>query len=94
MDIDERTGSNSKFRNFRAVMHIVVGFLYIALGSYVMYIKAFGTFDLSPATAYALGGLVILYGIFRVWRGRADMKAKTHDMRREFPGLHGMDDKE
>jgi len=93
MDIDERT-SNSKFSNFRAILNIAIGCLYILLGAYVMYVKAFGTLELGATTAYILGTFVILYGIFRIWRGKADIKAPHHDMRREFPSLHGTDEKE
>lgn len=93
MDMDERTG-NSKASNFRAILNIAIGCLYIALGIYVAIVKAFGTMELGTTTAYGLGSILLLYGIFRIWRGREDMKRPRHDMKREFPSLHDTGNKE
>jgi hypothetical protein len=69
-------------------MHIAMGIFYLFLGCMVIYIKAFGAMELSGGFAYALGGLMLAYGIFRIYRGVADMRnAPKRDYRKEFPSL-------
>ncbi|MBV2165242.1 MAG: C4-dicarboxylate ABC transporter [Kaistella sp.] len=48
-------------------LSLVTGFFYIVLGIVVIIYKFFIIF-LEPNIAYALGGLLILYGIFRIVR--------------------------
>ncbi|MEZ5017484.1 MAG: hypothetical protein R2800_10570 [Flavipsychrobacter sp.] len=66
--------SNSRYSNFRSTMHIVMGVLYIAIGSAVLYLKLFGKFELSPGLAYFIGIMMISYGAFRIWRGWKDIQ--------------------
>ncbi len=60
--------------NYRASLHIAMGILYLAIGSAVMYLKYFGAFELPIGLAYLLGGLMLVYGTFRIWRGWRDLK--------------------
>lgn len=61
--------------SFRALMNIAMGILYLVLAGVIISVRKFGTIDLSGgATAYLLGGLLGLYGIFRIWRGIQDYK--------------------
>lgn len=62
----------NQYNNFRSTMHMVMGLLYIGIGSAVLYLKLFGTFELSPGLAYFIGIMMISYGAFRVWRGWKD----------------------
>ncbi len=48
-------------------LSLVTGFFYIVMGIAVMTYKFFIIF-LEPNIAYALGGLLVLYGIFRMSR--------------------------
>ena len=48
-------------------LSIITGFFYIVLGIFVLFKKWFFT-ELEPNIAYALGGLMILYGFFRIGR--------------------------
>ena len=48
-------------------LSIVAGFFYLVLGIVVIIYKFFVIF-LEPNVAYPLGGLLILYGIFRIAR--------------------------
>lgn len=59
---------------FRAILNLVMGTVYILLGIVVMYLKYFGTIELGALLAYFLGGLFILYGAFRIWRGSQELK--------------------
>ncbi|MCQ4036071.1 C4-dicarboxylate ABC transporter [Kaistella montana] len=48
-------------------LSLITGFFYIVLGIVVIIYKFFIIF-LEPNIAYALGALLILYGIFRIGR--------------------------
>ncbi|BEV04687.1 MULTISPECIES: C4-dicarboxylate ABC transporter [Chryseobacterium] len=54
-------------------LSLVTGLFYIVLGIVVMYYRFFFTV-LEPGVAYALGGLLILYGIFRIYRAVTKIK--------------------
>jgi uncharacterized membrane protein HdeD (DUF308 family) len=56
-------------RKFRLMLHLVMGIVYVVLAVIVINMKHFGTMELDKGMAYALGGLLALYGIFRIWRG-------------------------
>ncbi len=73
-NFEERNTSNNSILRFRATMHLGMGTVYIVLGFIIMYVKAFGTMELSATFAYVLSGFMILYGAFRIWRGIADFK--------------------
>jgi uncharacterized membrane protein HdeD (DUF308 family) len=54
-------------------LSLVTGLFYIVLGIVVMLYKFFFTV-LEPGIAYALGALLILYGIFRIYRAVTRIK--------------------
>ncbi|WP_406567581.1 C4-dicarboxylate ABC transporter [Chryseobacterium oryctis] len=54
-------------------LSLVTGFFYIVLGVVVIIYKFFFTI-LEPMVAYALGGLLILYGVFRIYRAILKIK--------------------
>lgn len=54
-------------------LSLVTGLFYIVLGVVVMIYKFFFTI-LEPGIAYAMGGLLILYGIFRIYRAVSKIK--------------------
>jgi predicted phage tail protein len=65
-----------------------MGAFYIVVGALVLYIKHFGAMELPSALAYGLGTLMVVYGIFRIWRGVIDMRQlPKRDMNRDFPSL-------
>ncbi len=70
----ENTPRRSGMERMQIPMHIVMGFVYIIFGLLIFYVKYFGTIELSAGLAYALGGLLMLYGVFRLWRGFAMLK--------------------
>lgn len=63
--------------SFRAIMHIVIGVLYIVLAAYLFKVQQFGTVQLGPAAAYGLGALLMVYGGFRIWRGVQDARTSA-----------------
>lgn len=75
MDSEDRNRKASNWDRVRAMQHIGMGSLYIVIGGLLFWVKAFGTISLSKGVAYSLGALLLLYGIFRIWRGFKDLKA-------------------
>ncbi|SFT84323.1 hypothetical protein SAMN05421857_3656 [Chryseobacterium formosense] len=56
-------------------LSLVTGLFYIILGIVIIVYKFFFTV-LEPTVAYPLGGLVMLYGFFRIWRAVSKIKNK------------------
>ncbi|MDV7699101.1 C4-dicarboxylate ABC transporter [Chryseobacterium soli] len=54
-------------------LSLVTGFFYIVLGIVVIVYKFFFTI-VEPAVAYPLGALIILYGLFRIYRAILKIK--------------------
>jgi len=76
---DEQSSAGRTYSNFRSTMDLGMGSIYIIIGILVLYLKYFGTMELSNGYAYALGGLLCAYGLFRIYRGIMGLK----DMRRK-----------
>lgn len=78
----EEMSSNRNYRNVRAVMHVGMGGIYLLFGLIIALYKNFVTVELSPAMAYGVGGLMMVYGIFRLYRGFADMRQVRRERQR------------
>ena len=65
MSYEERRSN----RHFRTSLDIGMGLFYIGIGGYVVFVKAFGTMAIPPIIAYILGGMMIIGGIARFYRG-------------------------
>ncbi len=59
-------------------LSLITGFFYIALGIVVIIYKFFVIF-LEPGVAYALGALLILYGIFRIVRAVYRLRQQRYE---------------
>lgn len=59
-------------------LSLVAGLLYIIVGVFVIITKSFGT-KLEPIPAYALGGILCAYGIFRIIRAIIRIKNKNEN---------------
>lgn len=59
------------------ILSIAVGILYIALGIYIIILKKFFYIDLEGVIPYFLGGVLLIYGLFRIYR--AIYKIKNQD---------------
>ncbi|SIS95430.1 hypothetical protein SAMN05421796_10797 [Chryseobacterium piscicola] len=60
-------------------LSILVGLCYILVGIFTIIYKAFIVFPLEQITAYALGAVLIGYGIFRIARGYYQIKKSDQD---------------
>lgn len=59
-------------------LSLVTGLFYIALGIVIIIYKFFFII-LEPTVAYPLGAVVMLYGIFRIWRAVSRIKNTGND---------------
>lgn len=59
-------------------LSLVTGLFYIVLGIVVILYKFFFTV-LEPGVAYALGILLILYGVFRIYRAVTKIKSSGNE---------------
>jgi hypothetical protein len=65
------------YEKMRGSLHLGMGVMYLILGSLILYVKHFGTMELSAGLAYAVGTIMVLYGIFRIWRGWIGLRTKS-----------------
>ena len=66
------TGENREKRqsNFRTTMDIGMGVFYTVIGSVLIYARSFGRLeDIPRVIAYLLGGMMVIGGIARFYRG-------------------------
>lgn len=54
-------------------LSLVTGLFYIVLGIVIIIYKFFFAV-LEPAVAYPLGAVVMMYGVFRIWRAVSKIK--------------------
>ncbi|WP_181446066.1 DUF308 domain-containing protein [Chryseobacterium candidae] len=59
-------------------LSLITGLFYIVLGIVVIVYKFFFTI-LEPAVAYALGVVLIVYGIFRIYRAISRIKKSRNE---------------
>lgn len=95
MNLDERNEQSTGYRHFRTSLDLGMGVFYVIIGMIIMYVKYFGSIELAGAYAYILGGLMVLYGVFRVYRGFKAMRNRPRrSITRDFPDLVNRDTKE
>jgi ABC-type nickel/cobalt efflux system permease component RcnA len=70
---------NRVTRRFNAARHIVMGLILIGLAFPLVYYHKFGTMELSNMTSYAVAGIMVVYGLFRIWRGTRELRERDVD---------------
>jgi hypothetical protein len=76
MNENDKNITSSATRSFQSIMHIVMGSIYFLIGAALM--LGMVSLSISRGTATALGGLLLLYGLFRVVRGILQLRKKTN----------------
>jgi hypothetical protein len=76
MNDDGLSRKERGYQRMRASMHLGMGAFYLLAGGFLIYGKYFGAIEFSETVAYALGALMVIYGIFRVWRGVQGLRVK------------------
>ncbi|GAA4449891.1 hypothetical protein [Rurimicrobium arvi] len=65
---------------WRAYLHLAMGLVYLLMGGLVLYMRKFGSIELTDFSTYGLCSLLGLYGLFRIWRGSKDLQmSKSRD---------------
>ena len=57
-----------------------MGLFYTAIGSLIVLYKSFGTMEIPPFIAYLLGGMMVIGGIFRFYKGIKAVLPKKKDI--------------
>jgi hypothetical protein len=78
MNYEERSEQSGPYRHFRSSLDVGMGIFYIVISITIVSMKYFGFMELSKASAYIFGGLMTLYGLFRIYRGIQSMTAKRN----------------
>lgn len=78
-NFEDRNDRKTPMKRFQVIQHLGMGAFYLIAGSLVLYVKYFGTMELPTGLAYFLGIMMLLYGIFRIWRGFAELKNLKHN---------------
>lgn len=63
----EKIDHNKLWRFTKVVLNVVMGLIYLLIGFFVIKEQWFVT-KLEPGVSYALGGVLIAYGFFRMYR--------------------------
>jgi hypothetical protein len=70
MGAEKGSRQKKSMDNARGIMGITMGVLYCFIGSVMIYFKSAGEFQqVDKMVVYALAGLMIAYGLFRIYRG-------------------------
>ena len=69
--IDYEQKRMKAYTNRRSIMDLGMGFIYAAMGLFFILKEQFGiNIDFPPKPfSYIFGGLCLLYGVFRIYRG-------------------------
>jgi hypothetical protein len=80
--------SNRIYSHFRTSLDLGMGVLYLVIAGMILTMKYFGTMALDAKFAYILGGMMLAYGLFRIYRGIQGMRYKNRDKKSDFPDLY------
>jgi len=69
MNLDERMTESKTYKSFRTSLDMAMGTIYVIIGIALFALRHFGTVELSASMAYILGTVMVLYGVFRIYRG-------------------------
>jgi len=70
MTFEERPNKRNSMNNVRGIMGMTMGVIYVALAVAVIYFQRSGQILQDQQTlSYLIAGLMVGYGIFRVYRG-------------------------
>jgi hypothetical protein len=64
-----RNDNDGGYNNIRAIVNLGMGSIYVVIGVIILYVRHFVSVELSPTVAIVLGSAMVLYGLFRLYRG-------------------------
>ncbi len=60
---------NKAARQLQAGRHLVMGIIFLGIAYLIGTFKKFGNFEFGSGTSYFIAGFLVIYGVFRIWRG-------------------------
>jgi hypothetical protein len=72
--MEDQSTERSGYSKFRVAMDVVMGVIYLGLAGFVWYKKQFGVIELYSGVVYAMSGMLVLYGSFRIYRGIIELR--------------------
>jgi len=69
---DQLSEKDKSYIRMRSIMDYGMGVMWCGMGIFLLFVKKFNTnlvLRYDPATLMAFGGICLLYGIFRIYRG-------------------------
>lgn len=69
MSYEENYARKRSQSYFRTSMDIGMGIFYTVIGFLIVYARSFGNLTIPPVVAYILGSMMIIGGLFRLYRG-------------------------
>ena len=76
MSYEESNERKRSRRGFRTPLDIGMGLIYTVIGGMIMIFKSFGNMPINPILAYLLGGMMVVGGGSRLYRGMKDVLQK------------------
>ena len=71
MSIDNSEKRNKRYANMRAIKDYGMGVLYLAIGFFMFFPEqvGFDMVDFDKLFRYMFGGISVIYGVWRIYRG-------------------------
>ncbi len=69
MSYEESDARRKSNQGFRTVMDLGMGLFYVGIGLWLTIYKSFGNMPVPPFIAYLLGGMMVVGGAFRFYKG-------------------------
>lgn len=71
MITDNSEKRDQRYVTMRSIKDYGMGGLYLLIGAFMIYPKVFGlgTIDVDPLIRYIFGGICLIYGSWRIYRG-------------------------
>ena len=79
MSYSENSAREKSKRQLRTFMDLFMGVFYVFIGGVVFFVQSFGGMAIPPLVAYILGGMMMVGGALRFWRGVKTLKPQQQE---------------
>ena len=76
MSEDYQDKKDRTWTRLNAVRHFFFGVLLTLLAIYVLQNHRIANIEFGPAGSYLVGIVLVVYGLFRIWRGFIDLRSQ------------------
>ncbi|MBC7554046.1 MAG: C4-dicarboxylate ABC transporter [Taibaiella sp.] len=78
MSSEDKFERGQPYSWFRISLDMGMGILYMVLAGGIIYTKHFATIELSKGLMYAMSGMLVFYGAFRIYRGLVEIRNRKN----------------